>query len=64
MQELYERDKKIMQLSNENRDLKSENAELDSISQNYYELGGPLTTRSNKKKQLVPSTQVYTMRGS
>jgi hypothetical protein len=41
MQELYDRDKKIMLLTNENNDLRSENEELDSISQNYYELGGP-----------------------
>lgn len=65
MQELYERDKKIVQLKNENRELRSENEELDSVSQNYYELRGPLSTRSGKNNKGPPSSQnMYSLRGN
>ena len=57
MHELYERDKKIVNLTNANANLKTENEELESISQNYYEVGGPLTSRSGLKHN-NPAAQI------
>ena len=39
MQELVERDRKLVTLQNEVRDLQSERSEIDSINHNYYGLG-------------------------